>query len=159
VPLLVHWPEGLAAGRVVQDPVSLADLAPTIYELLGVEAPPGIEGKSLVPLLNGGRDQSRLVYAHLHTPKRPIIWAMVRQGKEKYLEDLNAPRAELYELDVDPGEQRNRISEATSQGLATPLLVWLAQQWGAYRALPSAERNIVIDSQNIQKLRALGYVD
>ena len=159
VPLLVHWPEGVVAGRVVEDPVSLADLAPTIYELLGVAAPPGLEGQSLVPLLLGERDQSRLVYAHLHTPKRPLIWAMARQGKQKYLQDLNAPRAALYELDVDPGEQRNRVHEATSQALATPLLVWLGQQWGAYRVLPSDERHIVIDSQSIEKLRALGYVD
>ena len=40
VPLAIHWPEGIAnQGRVVDDFVSLPDLAPTFLELAGVERP------------------------------------------------------------------------------------------------------------------------
>jgi arylsulfatase A-like enzyme len=162
VPLLMRWPKGLEAGRVVETPVSLVDLAPTIFDFTGVAPPDGMEGRSLAALLpNDGRDRAdgTPVYAHLHTRKRPLIWAMVRSGGDKYLQNLHAPESELYDLRVDPGEQHQRADATTAASLATPLASWLSQQWNAARRLPAAERHIVVDDHNIERLRALGYVD
>jgi choline-sulfatase len=159
VPLLMRWPDGLAAGRVVDTPVSLADLAPTIYDLCGVAPPDGIDGQSLASLLLGQRMRSRPIYGHLYAPKRPIILAMVRHEHEKYVQDLHAPEAALYDLAVDPGEQRNRVHERRGHALTGPLLTWLDQQWQAHRTLPAAERPTDTDGNHIERLRALGYVD
>ncbi len=45
------WGSGVAAGRVVEKPSSILDLAPTICYLLGVEPPKGSTGRVLVDAL------------------------------------------------------------------------------------------------------------
>lgn len=51
VPLAVRWGERVKPGRVVEDFVSLADLAPTFLELAGVPVPGDMTGRSLVNVL------------------------------------------------------------------------------------------------------------
>jgi uncharacterized sulfatase len=51
-PLIMRWPAGIAkGGRVLDDFVSLMDLAPTFLEVGGVTPPPSMNGRSLLPLL------------------------------------------------------------------------------------------------------------
>jgi arylsulfatase A-like enzyme len=52
VPLAVRFGRRVAGGRTSAAFVSLTDIAPTLYELAGVAAPPGMDGRSLVPLLD-----------------------------------------------------------------------------------------------------------
>jgi uncharacterized sulfatase len=51
VPLAVRWGGSIPGGRVVDDLVSLIDLAPTILEAAGIERSPDITGRSLLRLL------------------------------------------------------------------------------------------------------------
>ena len=51
VPLAVRWGDRIAGGRVVDDFVSLSDLAPTFLEAAGLEAPAEMTASSLLPLL------------------------------------------------------------------------------------------------------------
>jgi arylsulfatase A-like enzyme len=57
VPLAIQWPDRVPPGRVVQDFVSLTDLAPTFLEAAGVAVPEQITGRSLLPLLASDRDR------------------------------------------------------------------------------------------------------
>jgi uncharacterized sulfatase len=50
VALAIRWPGG-KAGRVIDDFVTLPDLAPTFMEIGGVTPPAGLYGRSIVPLL------------------------------------------------------------------------------------------------------------
>ena len=64
-PLIVRWGRGIAKpGRVVDDFVSLIDLAPTFLEVAGLEPPATMDGRSLLPLLrseaSGQIDPTRL---------------------------------------------------------------------------------------------------
>jgi arylsulfatase A-like enzyme len=59
MPLAIRWPKRLKGGKTVTDPVSLIDLAPTFLEAAGVKPPAGIAGKSLLPLLDGTKQESR----------------------------------------------------------------------------------------------------
>ena len=53
-PLLVRWPALITSAKVDDDHlVSLLDIAPTILELAGLPIPAGLDGSSLVPILNG----------------------------------------------------------------------------------------------------------
>jgi arylsulfatase A-like enzyme len=158
VPLLMRWPQGLPAGRVIDVPASLVDLAPTVYELVGLAPPTGLEGRSLVPFLFGEDAAPVAIYAHLHDRRRPIISATVRMGHEKYVQDLHAPRAELYDLERDPGEQENRFEGASAGELPGLLVEWLRQQWLAQRS-PNGAHQIIVDRGSVERLRALGYVD
>ncbi len=50
VTLAIRWPGG-KAGRVIDDFVTLPDLAPTFMEIGGVTPPTGLDGRSILPLL------------------------------------------------------------------------------------------------------------
>jgi N-sulfoglucosamine sulfohydrolase len=61
VPLVVRWGNRIqgptvARGRVIEDLVSLQDLAPTFLEAAGVDALPNMTAKSLMPLLQSSRE-------------------------------------------------------------------------------------------------------
>lgn len=52
VPLLIHWPAGVAnPGRRIDNPTSLIDLAPTYLDATGLPPHEGIDGRSLLPIL------------------------------------------------------------------------------------------------------------
>jgi uncharacterized sulfatase len=51
VPLAMRWPEKIKGGRVVDDLVTLADLAPTFLDVAGLEVPPAMTARSLVSVL------------------------------------------------------------------------------------------------------------
>jgi arylsulfatase A-like enzyme len=51
VPLIVHWPDRIAVGGALRDQFHhVNDIAPTIYEALGVEAPSVYKGLEQIPL-------------------------------------------------------------------------------------------------------------
>ena len=59
----IRFPDGKHAGQIVDDPIRLIDLAPTVAELLGLSWPNPIDGKSVMPLARGEQeDGPRLVY-------------------------------------------------------------------------------------------------
>jgi len=51
MPLICKWDEKIKKGRVVEDPVSLIDFAPTFLEIAGIEVPDQMTGKSLTKQL------------------------------------------------------------------------------------------------------------
>lgn len=59
VPLLARWPGKIPEDRVIDDLVSLPDLAPTFLEAAGLAPPDAMTGKSLMPMLTS--DKSGLV--------------------------------------------------------------------------------------------------
>jgi arylsulfatase A-like enzyme len=53
IPLLLRWPAGLAPGQAVAPFVSTIDVLPTVLAAAGLGVPPGLDGRSLWPLLAG----------------------------------------------------------------------------------------------------------
>ena len=78
VSLALRW-GGAKGGRVVDDLVSLTDLAPTFLEVAGVKRPEVMTGRSLVNVLKS--DQSGLV-----DPQRTAVYF----GRERHVEDARA---------------------------------------------------------------------
>ncbi|MGB5512588.1 MAG: sulfatase [Woeseiaceae bacterium] len=58
-PLIVYWPNRVAAGGVSHGIVSAVDIAPTILELAGAPKPDSIEGRSFVELLSEPQNKFR----------------------------------------------------------------------------------------------------
>ena len=56
VPLIIRWPRTFEGGRVVHENVNLCDLFATLCDLAGIPAPPGLDSRSLGPLLEGDSD-------------------------------------------------------------------------------------------------------
>jgi arylsulfatase A-like enzyme len=103
VPLLVRLPG--KAHRIIDEPVSLIDLGPTLLDLFGAQTPGHFLGQSLVPLLRGEDKQLT----------RPIGIDAGRRMQTLYLADckpivdLKKQTQEVYDLSVDPGEKRNLV--------------------------------------------------
>ena len=107
VPLIVSGP-GIAPRRV-DDPVTLADLAPTIARRLGVTLPDA-DGIDLSPALAGRPLHSRELYAESFAPLVEFGWAplrSVRSGAWKY---TAAPKPELFDLAHDADEQQSVVA-------------------------------------------------
>lgn len=136
VPLLVRWPNGGIEPRVIDTPVMLMDVGPTVLELLGETPSDLIQGRSLVPLLRGdqwpGPDavfaENRSVYQRIAV--RDGDWKMILNlgwNREKVDPERVSPGhrvafgstdpVELYNLAEDPAE-RNNIAAAQSQVVA-----------------------------------------
>ena len=112
VPLLVSWPGVIRPGRTSDLPVASIDLYPTLLELAGGRRPAGgtLDGTSLAALLRGGKPPTRPrlfwhfpCYVGKATPA-----SAVREGQYKLIEFFeDGGHVELYDLEADPGEQRN----------------------------------------------------
>ncbi len=110
VPLIVRTP-GASGGQAgggagVSQPVSLADFAPTVLELAGLEvdaiAGPG-DGVSLAGAISGGAGPEHAVISEYHAEGVQAPAAMVRTGAHKLIVSLEDPDL-LYDLEADPRE-------------------------------------------------------
>jgi arylsulfatase A-like enzyme len=115
VPLFVRAPDW-PAGRVVEGSCSLADVLPTVIELLGLPAPDpeSMDGRSLVPLLAGGAgrpvtSEERRTTSETGLPDDETL-VSVRDAAHKWIHTLNllsgASSEEAYDLAADPREER-----------------------------------------------------
>lgn len=112
VPLIVAWPRGLPAGRRVPGLVGLVDLAPTLYSLADVPAPPHLSGRDLSPAARGDAELDERSYsAVLHSfPRRewtPNRLVALRRGSQSMIQHLprdGARRVEYFDRSVNPRE-------------------------------------------------------
>ena len=150
VPLLMRGP-GIAAGRVVPDPVDLTDVAPTVLARLGLPAL-DTDGVDLSPALAGAPLAARALYAESFAPLVDYGWSALRTLREGRWKYIAAPRPELYDLTDDPGEAHNLVAErpAEARDLAARVDRISAPE------LPAGAE--AADPEAAARLRALGYV-
>jgi arylsulfatase A-like enzyme len=147
VPLLLKLP-GMAP-RVVERPVELVDVYPTILDALGMAHPPGLVGRSLL----AEDEDPRPVFTE--TSRTNELRAVI-EGNTKLILDLESERFELYELASDPGEQRDL---ADSEPERAAELVATLREWMARVAPESAGTERELSPEERERLRALGYAD
>ena len=71
VPLAIRWGDRVKGGQVLDDFVSMTDLAPSFLSAAGLEIPSSMTGQDLLPRLEGGEDVVRsfvLIGRERHTP-------------------------------------------------------------------------------------------
>jgi arylsulfatase A-like enzyme len=127
VPLIVRWAGSRA--KTVDSIVQHVDFAPTFLELAGIEKPPEMQGKSLLPVLRGETETHREVaYVNqgLWQAKRALVtesWKYTRCIDEGF---WPCPKEELYDLSRDPGEAKELSTECPDvlDSLAIGLRRW-----------------------------------
>lgn len=107
VPLIIRWPGARQAGKQIDQPVELVDLAPTILDFAGSSIPPQFQGQSLRPLLDGSGEWSRRS-AYQEFEQEGRGWRSVRMGSHTYALSSSGEEI-LWNRDPDPGELENRI--------------------------------------------------
>jgi choline-sulfatase len=120
VPLAFAGPGIEGADRAVAGAlVSNLDLLPTLCAYAGVEAPPGLWGRNLLPWLEGEQGDSPHPYvvSEWHTEWGFTVspGRMLRTPRFKYVRYLEGEERglseELYDMRADPGEMRTRIDD------------------------------------------------
>ncbi len=155
VPLIVKLPNEREAGRTVEAQVRTTDIMPTVLGLLGIAAPPSLDGESLEPFLTGIEATPRTVFGETDYPLR-FGWAPLRSVRKEGFEFIEAPKPELYDLHADPGELRNQYEpwDGTVQKLRRVLAELSAKSPAAGKTSPGA-----VSVSTIDELHALGYLD
>ena len=169
VPLVVFRPH---QAPVVRDaPVSGVDVAATVLDLLLARVPEGLDGESLLPLLQGAGDVSafaeRVRVAAVtvnegglgRTRLRKI--ALLAPLGLKLIADPDAGTAEWYDLATDPGESRP-LPDRPSRDQTSLREVASRRGAGPLRGLGEGGEDLHeegLPREAVESLRALGYVE
>jgi iduronate 2-sulfatase len=130
IPLIVAVPGSTKAGAATSSLVELVDLYPTLTELCALPAPDGLDGTSLVPILN--HSTATVKQAAFTQHPRPayyqdhpeIMGVSVRTSRYRYTEwrhfDTGVVTArELYDHQIDPDETKNVAADASGETLTS----------------------------------------
>ena len=148
LPLLVRYPPQVKAGAEPTGMALTTDLAPTILELAGAPALPGIDGRSLVPLFARTPADWRKSFLIEYTtdivfPRTlKMGYDAVRTERYKFIRYRElAGMNELYDLQQDPFELTNLIGSPAAAGLRQQMETELARLLTSPRpAAPPASR-------------------
>lgn len=131
VPLIIS--HGLLPVGTISDSVQHIDIFPTILDFLKISGPDDIDGKSLLPLIRGGKKSKRrsvyfedLTYRKLEIPRNTrrigirigeykFIKTLIGEKKDIYAimprEDLKITKETLFNLEKDPFEKDNLVQK------------------------------------------------
>lgn len=119
IPFIIQTPEqrsGEANSIIIDTPVSLADLYPSLCSLVGIPVPENLYGQDLSSAVLGhGEPDSQPVYADNMVPRwgEGTEFRMIREGEYKYVAFRNAPEL-LFNVVKDPLEQTNLANTSNS---------------------------------------------
>jgi len=107
IPLIAEGP-GISPGSRADLQVGLQDLTPTMLELAGLDIQPGVQGRSLVPLLRGDPpgEWRKGFYVQNITHISAIHQRAWRTDRWKLIVSANGEH-EFYDLATDPEEELN----------------------------------------------------
>jgi choline-sulfatase len=142
-----------APGRRCSDPVSITDVAPTLLELAGINDYLPMDGRSLLPQIEGQRDPERYVFCENYSEGVTTPCLMVRKGDFKYVYVHNH-ETQLFNLADDPEEWRNLAGQPEYQQVVDELRGLLFQHFDPdeldRQAQASYEKRALI-KQSMQK--------
>jgi tetratricopeptide (TPR) repeat protein len=152
IPLIIYSP-GLAKGRVDQY-VSHIDIFPSICDILHIEKPSFLQGRSLLPAMKGKKMPERIIYFESLHPFYSKGWAPLAGFIEKKEKFIDSPIPELYDLESDFGESNNLIKEKKLDDYRMQL-----EKIEKNQSNPNAVKpRETIDQEALEKLRSLGYI-
>jgi N-acetylglucosamine-6-sulfatase len=130
-PFLLRYPRRTKAGTRIDKLVICQDIAPTLIALAGGRPGRTIQGRSLLPLLAGKAAGWRKSFLIEYWAENALPWLVgmtykaVRTERHKLIHWVNRGRAgeldELYDLESDPFELRNRIASRAHAGVRDKL--------------------------------------
>jgi choline-sulfatase len=149
VPLVISGP-GIPAGTRVTEPVTLADVAPTVMRALGT-AMTKVDGIDLSPAFSHMPLPQRELYAESFAPLIEFGWAPLRAVRSGGWKLIASPKPELFDNRTDPDERSNAIG---SQSDVARRLTLRADRYSADSLTPNAGAPA---GDAAERLRALGY--
>jgi arylsulfatase A-like enzyme len=164
VPWIMYSPgDALPRGVVIDRPVRLLDLMPTLLEFAGVDGPEEMVGKSLMPLVRGTQKRVGLPdYFVVETQLRHADKIAVYSSSWKYIEnnDRHAgtrPR-ELHPMGSLEDGAASDVSESNRE--VAELHAKHLRDWQATHPRATATlRDQAAPDSLVKQLRAIGYME
>jgi arylsulfatase len=153
IPYIMWMPGKIPAGIRVKNQVSNVDILPTLVDLLQLDFKERIQGQSLYPLFHNP----------VHYDERYVFCEAVNQTCVKSLHYKFIDNKELYLYDSDPEEKFNQA------GKERQLVKVAAEKINEFRnscqslktekGLLEVDKTVNLSEKDINKLKALGYID
>ena len=150
IPVVARFPKLAAGPKIVSEQILTVDMAPSLLELCGADPISKTHGRSWVRLVRSGDPAWRKAWFYHYNyekqfPYTPNVRAL-RTDRWKYIHyphgDGKPDRhmAELYDLQSDPGETRNLISQPGTEALITELKSELAKLMAETGLTPETDK-------------------
>jgi tetratricopeptide (TPR) repeat protein len=146
----VHWPDGAPKYQErISAPGGLVDVAPTILDALHFALPPSFEGLSLLKT-----NEAHPIYSESLYARDSFRWAALRSLRMDQWKYIDAPHAELFDLEKDPGERTNVLRSNSAQ--AATLRAELTKLMARHTHTPAPVRDASAATRT--ELQSLGYL-
>jgi len=170
IPLGISW-NGVIPAGTVSSQATLLDLMPTLLELVGVDFPEDLPGRSWAKTARGADELDERVgcyQAHrgaVHGESsresdkkrsKGLLWVGVIEGDRKEMTKVSRQLIQIYDLAADPGELETLapVDAEPSDALAV-CLARVAEGLGSLDELATQK----LDDKTVEKLKALGYLE
>lgn len=179
--LVARYPGLFDGGEEYGELLSNVDLLPTVLDLVGVDVPDAVSGRSFLPLVADSEYEPRerifseMTYHDRYNPMRcvrterykyirsfadlpevylPLDIMFGPSGRELFYEYYTDPRPEeeLYDLEADPHEQENLIGDPEHSEVAEELRQEV-DDWMRETDDPLLEGDVPIPDEHVQRLR------
>ena len=155
VPMMIRLPGGQMAGANSKI-VEVMDLMPTLIELSGAEFPAGIQGASLVPVINGTATPPYIAFGEGQGVEDQRFVALagfraVTTGDQGRVEFFNTAADPLELTDIAENEA-DKVAKLTGD-----LEVW-SKMVTATSLDPELRTDAALDDETLKQLKSLGYI-
>ena len=164
VPLIFSGP-GVRTGESISGAVRLIDIVPTLLDYCGIPLPARVGGESLFGTIRGGvtgffhrvalnvKRETEIIISE--SPAYGPDSRMILEGNRKLVLTESASSL-LFDLNEDP-EEKNNIAKDEPETVRQ-MTNTLRTLFPVRETVPENGEGLVIDSQTIHELRALGYL-
>ena len=137
-PLIVRWPTHVAPGTVNEDLVQNLDFGETFLDAAGVAIPEWMQGRSLLPLLQGRTPDDWRDAVYYHYYEYPAVHMVqrhygVRTARYKLVHYYLIDEWELFDLERDPEELRSVYDDPEYAEIVTQLTARLTELRAQYQ--------------------------
>jgi len=156
-PLIFKFPGRIKPGLRTQKFVRNVDILPTITELMGIEPPYPIDGRSMGAIFRDEIFEEVPVYSEAFSGYFHYGWSPIRSIRTLKWKYVEAPIRELYDMKNDPGETLNLYE--TEKPIATRLEKIMGRHLRDESLVTRIETGAgAINERQKERLAALGYI-
>jgi arylsulfatase A-like enzyme len=164
VPLIIKFPD--KASQIVDHPISLIDIVPTIYDKLGLQIPYSFDGQPL-DLSQKKTTKTNPIFSETFyslnygsKPAEPIAFRSLILGQKKLIYDHLKDSKKIFNLSSDPHEQHNLLDQNRKEDktLTDLLFKWIKYIDEKRGQGPVYQGEELLTPEQRKKLETLGYL-
>jgi arylsulfatase A-like enzyme len=155
VPMMIRFPGGQMAGANSKI-VEIMDLMPTLIELSGADLPAGVQGASLMPVINGTATPPYIAFGEGQSGEGQRFVAL---AGFRAVATGNLGMVEFFNTAADPLELNNIAENETDKlaKLTGDLEAW-SKMVTATSLDPELRTDAALDDETLKQLKSLGYI-